>query len=732
MHHNLLTTHIPQKSSLYLIILDTKGRIQQLNDCAATAFQSRDACVGMDFCKLVLDSYQDKLQGILQKVTKGKAQLSQRLKFPTETSKGILTLRLDFSLEGEQIVAIGVDVTKEDKEQQALQAISELGKIAAWYYNPITKELFWSKECYKMHGIDPKDQERDQKGFYNYEEEIQERAKTYLYRLLDTKQPYEYIETVQKENSITYLHITAAPVFNNNEVIFVNGTVADVTERQEYIQQLEYSEETKNLALKGIRSGLFDHDIKSNMVYYSPSFKRMLGLSIKDDFVPEETFRQMIHPEDVDEALQRHLYNLKKDTAHYFNHYRLRHLDGKYRYYEVYGYCKKNEDGTTKRLIGNLIDVNKRKLNEQMVQTNQRRMRAMINNGFVYIFLLDIDGEILLTDTASAGIIQEDFNVNPIETTVNFNDVLPLNFKHTFKYSFNEALKGTTTRKEVERVMHKGNLQWLEIKYTPITDAHNEVTSILITALDVTERKIAEIAIKEAHIKEQELNSLKTNILANFSHEIRTPLNGIMAISELLITEEDTEERTKLLEYLKESKDRLLETVNNLSNFSEIEAIKSNLTLSIHDLNYVVENSYREYDHLAEQKAFEYKLILDKSRPKVEIDEQLFRAAFNNIIHNAIKYTHTGGIVVAIASDATRKEVTISVKDTGIGIEANNLEKIFDPFVQESIGMTRKYEGTGIGLSLSKRYIEILDGSIEVRSEVAKGSEFIIKLPIIS
>ncbi|WP_162819980.1 ATP-binding protein [Kordia sp. SMS9] len=715
---------------MYLIVLDAKGVIQQLNDCAAAAFQSEHTGVGTDFQELVLDKFQDKLQHILQKVTNGEILLNQRLKFPTKTSKGILTLRLDFSRDGDSIYAMGIDVTQEDKEQQALQAISELGNIAAWYYNPITKELFWSKECYKMHGIDPKDHERDQKGFYNYEAEIQERAKAYLYKLLETKQPYEYIETVQKETSTTYLRITAEPVFHNEEVIFVNGTVADVTERQEYIQKLEYSEETKNLALKGIRSGLFDHDIKSNTVYYSLAFKKMLGLSIKDDFVPEETFRQMIHPDDVDEALQRHLDNLNKDTAYYFNHYRLRHLDGKYRYYEVYGYCKKNEDGSTKRLIGNLIDVNERKLNEQMVEKNQRRMRAMINNGFVYIFLLDTDSKILLTDTASAGIIQGDFGVHPLETTVYFKNVIPLNFKHTFTNSFNEALKGTTTRKEVERVMHQGNSQWLEIKYTPITDTKDEVTSILITALDITERKIAEIAVKEAHVKAQELNSLKTNILANFSHEIRTPLNGIMAISELLLTEEDAEERTKLLAYLKESKDRLLETVNNLSNFSEIEAIKSNLTLTVHDLNYVVESSYREYDHLAQQKAFEYKLILDKSIPKVEIDEQLFRTAFNNIIHNAIKYTHAGGIVVAITSDATRKEATISVKDTGIGIEANNLEKIFDPFMQESIGMTRKYEGTGIGLSLSKRYIEILDGSIEVRSEVAKGSEFIIKLPL--
>ena len=732
MQISQLLTHILEKSSLYVMVLDTKGGIQQLNNCANASFQSDIPCIGTSLYSVVLDKYESVLKEIIQKVTSGETVLNQQLKFPTTTSKGILTLRLDFSLEGENIYAIGVDVTAADKEHQALQATSELGKIAAWYYNPITKELFWSKECYKLHGIDPEDVERDQKGFYNYQEEIRDRAKKYLYELLETKQPYDYVETVTKDGKKTYLRIIAEPVFNNNKVIFVNGTVADVTERQEYIQQLEESEETKKLALKGIRSGLFDHHIESNLVYYSPSFRKMLGLPLKEEFLPEETFRKMIHPDDVEEALARHLSNLKKESAYYFNHYRLRHLDGKYRYYEVYGYCKKDANGTTTRLIGNLIDVDKRKKNEQIILKNQRRMQAMINNGFVYTFLLDTEGKILLTDDISIEIIKEDFNVNPIKTAVRFIDVLPLNFKNTFADSFNEALKGKITRKEVERVMQQGNSQWLEVKYTPITDQDDKVTTVLITGLDITERKIAEIAIREAHNKEQELNSLKTNILANFSHEIRTPLNGIMAISELLISEEDPQERDKLLGYLKDSKDRLLETINNLSNFSEVETIKTDLNLTKCDLNFTVETSYREYDHLAELKELDYKLILDENSPKVAINEQLFRTAFNNIIHNAIKYTHEGSVIITITSDATQNVSIITVKDTGIGIETVNLRKIFDPFVQESIGMSRKYEGTGIGLSLSKRYLELLGGTIEVQSEIEKGSRFIIKLPLCS
>ncbi|WP_420572924.1 PAS domain-containing sensor histidine kinase [Kordia sp.] len=615
MHHSQLLSHILEKSSLYVFVLDVKGVVEQLNKVANVSFVSHTPCIGLPMHSFVLDQYKDELHKILQNVAKGNTECNKRIQLRT-ASKDIITLRLDFILEAHQIYAIGTDVTEEDKE------------------------------------------------------------------------------------------------------------------RQVYVEQLKESEETKKLALKGIRSGLFDQRLRDNRVYFSPSFRKMLGLSFEEDFLPTSEFRKMIHPDDLEGALQRQKINFEKKDAYYFNEYRLRHLDGKYRHYEVYGYCKKDTEGNTIRMIGNLIDVDDRTKNEQIVQKNQRRMRAMINNGFVYTFLLDKKGTILLTDDISASIIQEDFKVNPKETTVRFMDVLPLNFKHTFADSFNEALKEHITRKEVERVMQKGNSQWLEIKYTPITDETGNVSTVLITGLDITERKIAEITIKEAHIKEQELNNLKTNILTNLSHEIRTPLNGIMAISELLLTEENVEERTKLLDYLKESKDRLLETVNNISTFSEVDTIKSNLDLIKYDLNYTVESSYREYDHLAEIKNLDYKLVLDKSSPKVEIDEQLFRTAFNNIIHNAIKYTNHGAITVTISSDTKTQTATICVKDTGIGIEAENITKIFDPFVQESVGFSRKYEGTGIGLSLSKRYIEILDGSIEVQSEVGKGSDFIVKLPI--
>ena len=498
MHTNLLNANVLQKSSLFVIILDQKGNIQHINTHVEKCFcTTKEAVVTQSIFNFVLDNCKASLENILSTITEKIAIYHQHLKFCTTTEDGVLTLKLDFILENDSIYAIGTETTKQEKEHQVFMAVSEFGDIATWYYNPKTAKLFWSSECYTMHGIDPNDPDREIKRKNSYQENNKDRVREHLTTLIKTKKPFDFIEINEKENAKThYFRIMAEPMIHNGEVIFVNGIVVDVTEVQGYIEQLKQSEETKKLALKGIRSGLFDHIIKTDMVYYSPSFRKMLGLSLTDDFVPEKKFRKMIHPEDVDEAHQRHLDNFQKNDPHYFNHYRLRHLDGIYRYYEVYGYFKKDADGKVARMIGNLIDVNERKKNEQLILKNQRRLQAMVNNGFLYTFLLNRDGKILLTDKASVTIIEKDFNVNPNNTSCRFIDVLPLNFKHTFADSFNEALKGNMTRKEVERVTNEGNSQWLEVQYTPIFDSQKNVTAVLLGSLDITERKMAEIAIK--------------------------------------------------------------------------------------------------------------------------------------------------------------------------------------------------------------------------------------------
>lgn len=719
-----------EETLLFLFILKKDGEIISFNTRCELLFPLNENKIeGKFITDFIIDKDVSVFLNSISGLSDSNSLINVSLNFPTE-KQGVVSIKFDFKLHNNLIYATGIDTTEEYKEHRALLTISKLAKTGTWYFNPKNNETYWSEGCYLINELSPCTPITREKEISFYPEDTRARIKSFLDDIIKDKETYEYTEKIITEKgNEKWIKVVGQPVIYKDEVVYVNGTITDVTDRHNYIEKLKYSEETKHLALKGIQSGLFDYHVKNNEVFYSSDFKKMLGLPLDQDFVAEEEFRKMIHPDDVEKMLKRRHDNFNEEGNYYYNYYRLKHINEGYRHYEVYGFKRKNTKGEITRMIGNLIDVHQKKINERTIVESKNRLQAIVNNGFAYTILLDTKGVILMTDEKSIKIIKRDFNVNPSQVSCRFIDVMPLNFKNSFAHEFNEALKGNIVKKEIERITHKGDLQWLEAKYTPIFDQEKKVNSVLVSFLDITERKLAEIAIKESHIKEQELNSLKSNILSNFSHEIRTPLNGIMTASKLLLDEEKLGEREKLLEYLEESKNRLLDTINNLSNFSEIEAIKKNINLQKLDINYTIETSYREYKHMAEAKELSYQLELDQTSPQVNIDKDLFRAAINNIIHNAIKYTNKGGIIIKVNSQNSKNNVYISVTDTGIGIDNENLKKIFDPFMQESIGMSRKYEGTGIGLSLSKRYIEILEGEIKVKSTIGKGTEFNIIIP---
>ena len=719
---------LSEKTFLFIFILKKNGTIISCNNrCSALFPFCKNEIKGKLITDFILDEDAEVFKQLVSSLSNENYIKNKSFSFPV-AKEGMVSLKFNFTLHNDLIYATGIDTTEEHKEHKALLTISKLTKTGAWHFNSKNNEIYWSKGCYKIKESDTDTTLTNDPNFYPKESKT--RVENYLKKIIRDKKTHERTEKILTDKgNEKWVKIIGKPIIYKDEVIQINGTITDVTDRHNYIKKLKYSEETKHLALKGIQSGLFDYHVKKNEVFYSSDFKKMLGLPLDQDFVPEEEFIKMIHPDDKEKMLKRRFANFKEKGNYYYNYYRIKHINEGYRHYEIYGFKRKNSKGEVIRMIGNLIDVNQKKKNEKTIAENKNRLQAMVNNGFAYMVLLDTKGVILMTDEKSIEIIKRDFNVDPSKTACRFIDVTPLNFKNSFAHEFNEALKGNIVKKEIERITHKGDLQWLEAKYTPIFDQNKKPNSVLLSFHDITEQKLAEIAIKESHIKEQELNSLKTNILSNFSHEIRTPLNGIMTVSKLLLEEEKTEEREKLIEYLEESKDRLLATINNLSNFSEIEAIKSNLNLKKYDINYTVETSYREHKHMAQAKGLIYTLELDPSSPQVKIDQTLFKSALNNIIHNAIKYTNKGSILIKIKTNKSKNNVYISVTDTGIGVDQNNLNKIFDPFIQESIGLSRKYEGTGIGLSLSKRYIEILNGQIKVKSKIGEGTKFNIIIP---
>lgn len=223
---------------------------------------------------------------------------------------------------------------------------------------------------------------------------------------------------------------------------------------------------------------------------------------------------------------------------------------------------------------------------------------------------------------------------------------------------------------------------------------------------------------------------VKTRFLATISHEIRTPMNGIIGMLDLLNKNNQDEKNKRYIALAKESADTLLSLVNDILDFSKIEAGKLNLESHPFDIDYLMHAIYENYKYQIREKDIE--LILDM--PEIDNiwvsgDSIRLKQVVGNLLSNAIKFTQTGSVTLKVEIENNSKLV-ICVKDTGIGIEQESIKTLFNDFTQADSSTTRRFGGTGLGLAIVHQIVELMGGRIQVNSEVNKGSEFKVEVPV--
>ncbi len=248
---------------------------------------------------------------------------------------------------------------------------------------------------------------------------------------------------------------------------------------------------------------------------------------------------------------------------------------------------------------------------------------------------------------------------------------------------------------------------------------------------DITERKKAIEALIAAKEKAEEMDRLKTNFLANMSHELRTPLIGILGFSEMLTENLAGTPDEEFAKVIYTSGNRLHETLNKILDLTQIESQKLTVNKSEIEVVKKLTEEVKLFEKAAEQKGLALKIESNADYIVAELDETLLRQIINNLLSNAIKYTNHGSITVKLKSEQTPETgiIQIAISDTGIGISKQNQMYIWEAFRQESEGFGRAFEGTGLGLTIAKKFIEKLGGEILLESEEGKGSTFTIKIP---
>ncbi|MFY9153417.1 MAG: response regulator [Prolixibacteraceae bacterium] len=276
----------------------------------------------------------------------------------------------------------------------------------------------------------------------------------------------------------------------------------------------------------------------------------------------------------------------------------------------------------------------------------------------------------------------------------------------------------------------KGEYFWVHKSVSPIFNEQGKITNFISVAEDITERKRNEEALIKAKEKAEESDRLKSSFLANISHEIRTPMNGILGFADLLKTQDLSPENQKeFIDAIESSGERMLDIISNLVDISIIEAGEVIPKISEVNLNRLLQDIHQEFKPEFDKKSIllSCSTDLNDEQSLIKTDNQKLNQIIKNLINNSLKFTEKGQVEFGYLKNESKLE--FFVKDTGVGIPENQKEYIFQSFRQGNIGLSKKYEGAGLGLTISKAYVEILEGHIWIDSEPHSGTTIFFQLP---
>ena len=382
-----------------------------------------------------------------------------------------------------------------------------------------------------------------------------------------------------------------------------------------------------------------------------------------------------------------------------------------------------NEKGEIIGLVGISEDITERKIAEELLKTSEEKYRNLIQTMPEGFYRSTPEGYFVDANPAFVNMLGYDNKEELMEVYIPDNLYFSKDDREVNVHNID-----FTSDSDAYRLRKKdGSEIWVVDYGRYIKDDSEKIIFHEGIMRDITESLRAHSAIIEAKDKAEEMNRLKSSFLANMSHEIRTPLNGILGFAQLLQEDMKDDEQLKFVKVIEKSGNRLLETLDLILNFSKLEAETVSAKYREINVSEVIDEVVDSFEAMAKIN----KLVIEKKIKQknlvTKIDERFLRHVLNNLVKNAIVYTKKGGITVTFDTD--EKDMIIKVKDTGIGIEKENFEIIFEPFRQESEGYGRNFEGTGLGLSITKRFVELMKGKIEVESEAGAGSTFTVRLP---
>jgi PAS domain S-box-containing protein len=489
-------------------------------------------------------------------------------------------------------------------------------------------------------------------------------------------------------------------------------------------------------SVRAANVGLWDWDLATNHVHYSPEWKGQIGYEdaeIGDGF---EEWQSRVHPEDLAPTLKKIGDAIAGDGHRYQSEFRFRHKDGSYRWIVAQCSVSRDEKGRAVRVVGSHID-----LTEQKQVTDALRRSEVLLNASQRLALIggwewDLSSRMMSWTVETYRI--HDLNPGDIPAGSDAHIARSLECydesdRPAVLAAFRRCVeKGEPYDLEFPFTTVKGRRLWVRTSAHAVTkDGKVERVTGLIT--DITSRKKAEAEREEALLRAEAASHAKSEFLAVMSHELRSPLNGVLGFAGLLSDTGLNDEQRDYVQTIASSGEHLLSLVNDILDYSSMEHGAMKILEAPFALAGLVDTSSRTVTTIAAEKGIGLRSEIAPGVPEQILgDERRIRQILINLLNNAVKFTSEGSVVLRIAPamEGMRRFLDFSVEDSGIGISPETLSRLFQPFTQADSKLNRAYGGTGLGLSISKRLAGAMGGSISVTSTPGKGSMFTFRLPL--
>ncbi|MGI4022890.1 MAG: PAS domain S-box protein [Janthinobacterium lividum] len=561
-------------------------------------------------------------------------------------------------------------------------------------------------------------------------ESYHDHLQSYLKEIKTTGHAKGQMPTMDKKGSLKTWTFSNIMERDNNGIAYVIANAIDITEQHHLESKLNYTRQMLERTNEMARVGGYEADLVKQTVYWTSVTKQIHGVG--SDYVPNlETGINFYKEGESRNKISQALAKSLEDGSSYDLEVQIVNAQGQDVWVRVIGTAEL-EDGVYKRLFGTFQDIDEKKKAQLEINRSRAILTAFVEHAPASVAMLDNN----MCYIAASNRWREDYLLVDRQLVgESYYAVFPF-LTQQAKERHQRILNGAIEHKDEDQLLLEGlgSDKYFAWEMRPWYQFDGSIGGIMVFTQDVTPLVKQREELKTAKLQAEAASVAKSEFLANMSHEIRTPLNGVIGFTDLVLKTNLTDTQQQYLSIVNQSANALLSIINDILDFSKIEAGKLELDIEQSDLFEMSAQATDIITYQVQKKGLEMLLNLAPDLPRfIWTDSVRLKQVIINLLSNATKFTEKGEIELKIEVLSSKDELSLirfAVRDTGIGIQPAKQHKIFEAFSQEDSSTTKKYGGTGLGLTISNKLLGLMHSRLQLESTPGFGSTFYFDITV--